>query len=64
MTTEYSNWFIDKIVDKEAKRIAIREQFLKDNQESYLYQAVTLDGETYVVPDLDLIVHHLVDLDS
>lgn len=37
---------------------------LKDSQESYLYQAVTLDGETYVVPDLDLIVHHLVDLDS
>ena len=28
-TTEYSN----KIVDKEAERIAMREQFLKDNQE-------------------------------
>ena len=25
MTIEYSNWLIDKIVDKEAKRIAIRE---------------------------------------
>ena len=33
MTTEYSNWLIDKIVDKEAERIAMREQFLKDNQE-------------------------------
>ena len=33
MTTEYSNWLIDKIVDKETKRIAMREQFLKDNQE-------------------------------
>ena len=25
MTTKYSNWLIDKIVDKEAKRIAMRE---------------------------------------
>ena len=33
MTSEYSNWLIDKIVDKEAVRIAMREQFLKDNQE-------------------------------
>ena len=33
MTTEYSNWLIDKIVDKEAERIAMREQFLKDNRE-------------------------------
>ena len=33
MTTEYSNWLMDKIVDKEAERIAMREQFLKDNQE-------------------------------
>ena len=33
MTTEYSNWLIDKIVDKETERIAMREQFLKDNRE-------------------------------
>ena len=33
MTTKYSNWLIDKIVDKEAKRIAMREQFLRDNRE-------------------------------
>ena len=33
MTIEYSNQLIDKIVDKEAERVAIREQFLKDNQE-------------------------------
>ena len=33
MTIEYSNWLIDKIVDKEAERIARREQFLKDNRE-------------------------------
>ena len=33
MTTEYSNWLIDKIVDKEVERITMREQFLKDNRE-------------------------------
>jgi len=33
MTTKYSNWLIDKIVNKEAERIAMREQFLKDNRE-------------------------------
>ena len=33
MTTEYSNRMIDKIVGKEAKTIAMREQFLRDNRE-------------------------------
>ena len=33
MTIEYSNWSIDKIVDKGARRIAMREQFLRDNRE-------------------------------
>ena len=33
MIIEYSNWLIDKIVDKEVERIAMREQFLKDNRE-------------------------------
>lgn len=33
MTTKYSNWLIDKIVDKEAERVAMREQFLRDNRE-------------------------------
>ena len=35
MTTEYSNWLIDKIVDKEAKRVVMREQFLRDNWERH-----------------------------
>ena len=35
MTTEYSNWLIDKIVDKEVERIAMREQFLRDNRERH-----------------------------
>ena len=33
MTTEYSNWLIDKIVDKETEMVAMGKQFLKDNQE-------------------------------
>ena len=33
MTTEKSNWLIEKIVDKETKRMAMREQFLTDNWE-------------------------------
>lgn len=36
----------------------------EQKQESYLYQAVMLDGAIHVVPDLDLIAHRLVDLDS
>ena len=33
MTTEYSNWFVSKIVDKEAEMVAMRKQFLRDNRE-------------------------------
>ena len=29
MTTEYSNWLVSKIVDKEAKMVAMREFFLR-----------------------------------
>ena len=31
MTTEYSNWLVNKIVDKEAEMVAMRKQFLKEN---------------------------------
>ena len=31
MTTKYSNWLIDRIVDKEVERITMREQFPRDN---------------------------------
>lgn len=30
----------------------------------YLYQTVVVDGVLYIVPELDLIAHRLVDLDS
>ena len=33
MITEYSNWLVDKIADKEANMVAMRKQFLRDNWE-------------------------------
>ena len=33
MTTEYSNWLVNMIVDKEAEMVAMRKQFLWDNRE-------------------------------
>ena len=33
MTTEYSNWLVSKIVNKEAEMVAMRKQFLRDNRE-------------------------------
>ena len=30
MTTEYSNWLVNKIADKEADMVAMRKQFLRD----------------------------------
>ena len=35
MTTEYSNWLVNKIVDKEAEMVAMRNQFLRDNRERH-----------------------------
>ena len=35
MTTEYSNWLVNKIADKEAEMVAMRKQFLKDNREKH-----------------------------
>ena len=35
MTIEYSNWLVDKIVDKEAEMVAMRKQFLIDNRERH-----------------------------
>ena len=35
MTTEYSNWLVDKIVNKEAEMVAMRKQFLRDNGERH-----------------------------
>ena len=35
MTTEYSNWLVNKIADKEADMVAMRKQFLRDNREKH-----------------------------
>ena len=35
MITEYCNWLVDKIANKEANMIAMRKQFLKDNRERH-----------------------------
>ena len=35
MTTKYSNWLVNKIADKEAEMVAMRKQFLRDNQEKH-----------------------------
>ena len=35
MTTEYSNWLVNKIVDKEADMVSMRKQFLRDNRERH-----------------------------
>ena len=51
MSTEYSNWLIEKIVDKEAKRIAMREQFLKDSRErpdEHNYELKRMDNDDKV----------------
>ncbi|MDN3452595.1 MULTISPECIES: hypothetical protein [unclassified Psychrobacter] len=38
--------------------------FDKNDVSSYRYQTVMIDGETYLVPDLDKIAHYLIDLDG
>ena len=35
MTTDYSNWLVNKIADKEADMVAMRKQFLRDNRERH-----------------------------
>ena len=35
MTTNYSNWLVNKIVDKEVDMVTMRKQFLKDNRERH-----------------------------
>ena len=35
MTTEYSNWLVNKIADKEADMVAMRKQFIRDNRERH-----------------------------
>jgi|GEM_PF-269566 len=43
---------------------AVREHLRENVVLSYMYQTVMIDDTIYLVPDLDKIAHHLVDLDS
>ena len=57
MTTNYSNWLVNKIADKEADMVAMRKQFLRDNQErheanNYKFKRRVKDDE---VPSIDEI---------
>ena len=35
MTTDYFNWLVNKIVDKEVDMVAMRKQYLRDNREGH-----------------------------
>ena len=57
MTTNYSNWLVNKIADKEADMVAMRKQFLRDNRErheanNYEFKRRVKDDE---VPSIDEI---------
>ena len=39
-------------------------KFSESNILSYIFECVEIDGKVYLIPDLDKIAHHLVDLDS
>lgn len=43
---------------------AVEEDLRENVVLSYLFQAVTIDDTFYMIPDLDLIAHKMVDLDS
>ena len=48
----------------EPQNVDFEERFDETVVQSYLFQCVEVDGEAYLIPDLDKIAHHLVDLDS
>ena len=57
ITTEYSNWLVNKIENKEAEMVAMRKQFLRDNRErheanNYEFKRRVKDDE---VPSIDEI---------
>ena len=35
MTTDYFNWLVNKIVEKEVDMVAMRKQYLRDNREGH-----------------------------
>ena len=58
MTTEYSNWFVSKIVDKEAEMVAMRKQFLRDNREkpdedNYEFKRMDSDDKVPITEEIN-----------
>ena len=58
MTTEYLKWLVNKIVDKEAKVVAMRKQFLKDNQEkpdegNYEFKRRDIDDKVSIIEEVN-----------
>lgn len=57
----------DAVLDDETKQ-RMQEHLVglpeSENNFDYLYQTVSIEGTLYTVPELDLIAHRLVDLDS
>lgn len=56
--TELPDEFVQTEVTNET------EQACEGTVRSYLYQAVMMDERVYLVPDLDKIAHHLVNVDN
>lgn len=48
----------------ESQKFNFEDRFDETVVQSYLFQCVEVDGEAFLIPDLDKIAHHLVDLDS
>ena len=46
MTIEYSNWLVDKIVDKEANMVAMRKQFRRVNEKDMMMTTMKLKETT------------------
>ena len=59
ITTEYSNWLVDKIADKEADIVAMRKQFLRDNWEKrdddhYEFKRMDKDDKVPITEEINV----------
>ena len=55
---EYSNQLVNKIVDKEAEMVAMRKQFLRDNQErpnedNYEFKGRDMDDQVPITEEIN-----------
>lgn len=61
---KYSQSIFRKSTDTDNNNHVVGEHLGENVVLSYMYQAVMVADTVYLVPDLDKIAHHLVDLDS